>query len=76
MQHSKKRVKKDQQDGVEIRQRSVSEPAVPSQGITGDAKVASNLRSRSRLYWLFSCCGSVIQVNTPTEMEEESEKSE
>ena len=75
MQHSKKK-KKEKAPVVEIRPRAVSEPAVPSQGITGDAKVASNLRSRSRLYWLFSCCGSVIQVNTPTEMEEESEKSE
>ena len=77
MQHSKK--KKAVQEApelVEIRQRSASEPAIPSQGITGDAKVSSNLRTRSRLYWLFSCCGSTINVsNTPPDLDH-SEKSE
>ena len=77
MQHSKK--KKAVQEApelVEIRPRAKTEPAIPSQGITGDAKVSSNLRTRSRLYWLFSCCGSTINVsNAPPDLDH-SEKSE
>ena len=76
MQHSKKKKQEQRGETVEIRERSKSEPVIPSQGITGDAKVSSNLRTRSRLYWLFSCCGSTINVsNTPAEMDH-SEKSE
>ena len=79
MQHSKKKQKDQRDQVVEVRARSASDPTVqvvPSQGITGDAKVSSNLRTRSRLYWLFSCCGSTINVsNTPPDLDH-SEKSE
>ena len=78
MQHSKKKKAAQKGETVEANFSSASDPTpvAPSQGITGDAKVSSNLRTRSRLYWLFSCCGSTINVsNTPPDLDH-SEKSE
>ena len=46
------------------------------QSIEGDNKVSSNLRNRSRLYWLFSCCGSSINIQNIQRENSSSEESD
>lgn len=58
MQHSKKKpmTAKSEQKGPE------PSNSKDRQSIEGDSKVSSNLKNRSKLYWLFSCCGSSIHI--------------
>ena len=88
MQHSKKknRPEKGQEskevnfsvDGSRARERSKSEPP-PSQNIYGKPGVASNLRSRSKLYWIFACCAAtqnvVINEDAPNPLQMSSDMS-
>ena len=85
MQHSKKKKARldPKQDEVSVygRERSKSEP--PSlegpQNIYGKPGVASNLRSRSKLYWIFACCAAtqnvVINEDTPNPLQMSSDMS-
>ena len=81
MQHSKKknRPEKGQESKDNFgRERSKSEPP-PSQNIYGKPGVASNLRSRSKLYWIFACCAAtqnvVINEDTPNPLQMSSDVS-
>ena len=81
MQHSKKknRPEKGQESKDSSgRERSKSEPP-PSQNIYGKPGVASNLRSRSKLYWIFACCAAtqnvVINEDAPNPLQMSSDMS-
>lgn len=73
MQHSKKMKKAPKEQSLELEGHKESK----GQSIEGDSKVSSNLRSRSRLYWLFSCCGSTINIqNTYRDRDKDSEDTD